>query len=76
MVRVIFGGQVFCQLMNLSVLSKDLMNSEPPLCNLGYIPDLSLKGGREMPNIFYKILIVTMEYSNPQANILYQGIKY
>ena len=36
MVCVIFGGQVFCQLVNLSVLSKDLLNSEPPLCNPGY----------------------------------------
>ena len=31
MVRVIFGGQVFCQLVKLSVPSKDLLNSEP-LC--------------------------------------------
>ena len=29
MVHVIFGGQVFSQLVNLSVLSKDLLNSEP-----------------------------------------------
>ena len=28
MVRIIFGGQVFCQLVNL--LSKDLLSSEPP----------------------------------------------
>ena len=38
MVHVIFGGQVFCQLMNLSVLNKDLLNSKPPLCNPGYAP--------------------------------------
>ena len=31
MVRVIIGGQVFCQFLNLSVL-----NSEPPLCDPGY----------------------------------------
>ena len=41
MVHVIFGGQVFCQfkIVNLSVLSKDLLNSEPPLCNPGYAPE-------------------------------------
>ena len=43
MVCVIFGGQVFCQLVNLSVLSKDLLNSEPSLCNPGYAPDIHRK---------------------------------
>ena len=32
MVRVIFGGQV-------CLLNKDLLNSEPLLCNPGYTPD-------------------------------------
>ena len=37
MVRFIFGGQVFCRLLNRSIMSKDVLNSEPPLCN----PDLA-----------------------------------
>ena len=45
MVLVIFGGQVFCQLVNLSVMSKDLLNSEPPLCDPGYAPVYSWKQG-------------------------------
>ena len=39
MVHVIFGGQVFCQVVDLCLYwasTKDLLNLEPPLCNPGY----------------------------------------
>ena len=36
MVRVTFGGQVFCQVVNLYLYWKKLLNLEPPLYNPGY----------------------------------------
>ena len=36
MVRIIYGGQLFSQVVNLCVLNKDLLNFEPSIENAGY----------------------------------------
>ena len=40
MVHIIYGGQLFSQLVNLCLLSKDLLNFEPLIENAGYTPDM------------------------------------
>ena len=41
MVCIIYGCQVFSQVVDLSVLSKDLLNLDRPLDNPSYAPAMS-----------------------------------
>ena len=55
MVRVIFGGQVFSQAVNVCLYwarTKDFMNTELSLCNPGYVPENTLL--KYCPNILWQ----------------------